>query len=270
LAVTSYPFREYIDYPSNKAPAPSGKRFDMVAFPGVMVEKFGIHNVNPLIEHFGAQDAAYFAKFRNALSKANSHLVDLGLSGREFYSADSAVRQAAVSDGRKWVEMAAALGSPSVRQHVKASKGQEPNVDLAAQSLGSLAEYGAQKNVVINLENDGAIAEDPFFLVSVIEKVKNPYLRALPDFGNALMAHDAAFNQKGVSAMLGHAFNMCHIKDSVQTKAGQDVSVDLPPLFKLAHSSGYRGYFSMEVDSRGSDPFAGTQRLVNETLKCLG
>ncbi len=154
-------------------------------------------------------------------------------------------------------------------QHVHGNRGEKPSVDLAAQSLGELAEYGAKHGVVINLENDNAISEDPFFLTDVIDKVNSPHLRALPDFGNSLIAHDSDYNQRGVAAMLKRAYNMCHVKDVVRSSGGQEKTVDLKKMFALAKDSSYRGYFSMEYDSGLGDPFAGTARLVSETLRYL-
>jgi len=73
-------------------------------------------------------------------------------------------------------------GSPSVRQHLSGSHGMKPDVDLAAKSLGALADYGVSKDIVVILENDSAVNEDPFLIVKIIETVRNPYLRALPAF----------------------------------------------------------------------------------------
>ena len=42
--------------------------------------------------------------------------------------------------------------------------------------LARAAEYGAKKNVVVHLENDNPISEDPFFIAQVIEKVNSPWL----------------------------------------------------------------------------------------------
>ena len=165
--------------------------------------------------------------------------------------------------------MAVSIGSPSVRQHVQTSSGQKPDVALAAASLGEMAAYGAKHNVVVNLENDNPVAEDPFFLVAVIEKVNNPYLRGLPDFGNSLIGHDADYNRKAVAGMLAHAFNMCHVKDTVESDSGKKSQVDLKTMFRLAQDASYRGYFSMECEANGNDPFAGTQKLVSETLEYL-
>jgi len=267
LAVTSYPFRAFIDSPGNGDRDKSKPGITLLEFPAQMAEKFGIHNVNPVIEHFRSTDSAYLASFRAALVKAGSHIVDLGLNEGRFYDPDPNRRQKGIDDGKKGIDIALALGSPSVRQHVAGSM--HTNVDLAAQSLAKLAEYGAQKNIVVNLENDTPGPEDPFFLVQVIVKVNNPYLRALPDFGNSIIGHDEAFNERALKGMFAHAFNMSHVKEDVLDEKGKKYHVDLPNVFAIAKASGYRGYFSMEYETEGGDPYAGTQELVNHTLKCL-
>ena len=269
LALTSYPFRAYIASPSNRARNPALPGMDLKQFAKLAIDKFGIHNINPLLDHFTSTDPAYLDSFRKAVADAGSHIVDLGLSGGAFYSSEEKERERAVSISRRCIDVASIIGSPSVRQHVHGKRGEKPNVDLAAQSLGQLAEYGMKHGVVINLENDSAISEDPFFLTAVIDKVNSPHLRALPDFGNTLIAHDADYNQRGVTAMLKRAYNMCHVKDVVKSSAGQDKTVDLKKMFALAKESSYRGYFSMECDSGLGDPFAGTTRLVKETLGYL-
>ncbi len=269
LAVTSWPFRTLIESPTNRQRDPGVPGIDLKEFAAMIVEKFDVHNINPLSDHFHSTEPAYLDSFREAVAKAGSHIVDLGLSGKQFYSPDAATRTEAVEFGRKWIDIAAAIGSPSVRQHVSGRRGETPNVDLAAASLGEMAEYGAKRNIVVNLENDSAVSEDPFFLVSVIEKVNSRHLRALPDFGNSLQGHDAAFNERAVSAMLKHAYNMCHVKDTLRSATGQTYVVDLKKMFELAKTSHYKGYFSMEFDTKSGDPFSGTQKLIEETLKYL-
>lgn len=269
LAVTSYPFRAYIDVPNNEERDKTKPGMTLLEFPARMAEKFGIHNVNPVIQHFASTDPAYLAKFREALTKAGSHIVDLGLGDGLFYDPDAARRQKSVDKGKNGIDVALAVGSPSVRQHVGGRHGISPNVDVAAESLTRLAEYGAQHNIVVNLENDSPGAEDPFFLVQIIAKANHPYLRALPDFGNSIIGHDEAYNERALKGMFAHAFNMSHVKEFLQDEQGKKYQVDLPKVFAIAKASGYRGYFSMEHDSGSSDPFPGTQHLVDMTMKCL-
>jgi sugar phosphate isomerase/epimerase len=269
LAVTSFPFRSYINCPGNKAFDKGDQGFDLKEFASVMVKRFGVHNINPLAAHFSSTDPAYLDSFRKAVEKAGSHVVDLGLSGAMVYDPDAAKRQVGVDNGRKWMDIAVVIGCPSVRQHVSGSPGTKPDVGLAAETLTQLAEYGAKRNVVVNLENDSAVSEDPFFVTAVIEKVNSPYLRALPDFGNSIMGHDAEFNRKAVTAMLTHAFNMVHVKNTVQDKQGRVYEIDLKTMFALAKAANYPGYYSMEFDTAAGDPFPGTQLLISKTLEYL-
>jgi sugar phosphate isomerase/epimerase len=269
LAVTSWPFRAYIETPTNHGRDRSKPGMDLTEFPAVVATKFGVYNINPLSDHFRSSDPAYLDAFRRAVEKAHSHIVDLGLPGGHFYAPDSVTRKAGVDSGRKWIDIARVIGSPSVRQHVTGSPGAKPDVALAAESLGELAEYGAKREIIVNLENDNPIAEDPFFLVSIIRKVNSPYLRALPDFGNSLIDHDPEYNEKGVRAMFKYVYNMCHVKDTVQSDDGKRETVDLKKMFAIARENSYRGYFSMEFDTGAGDPFHGTETLVQESLRYM-
>jgi sugar phosphate isomerase/epimerase len=269
LALTSWPFRAYMESPANRDRDRSKPGMDIIGFARMAIERFNIHNINPLAAHFPSTEPRYLASLREEMAKAGSHFVDLGLGAGRFYDPDPAVRKASVDGSKRWIDIAAVLGSPSVRQHLGGSRGVKPNIDHAAQSLGELAAYGARKNIVINLENDSLVNEDPFVIVKVIEKVNNPYLRALPDFGNTMLKGDAAYNYKGVDAMFKHVFNMVHVKDEVISENGTTYKIDLARAFGIAKAHGYRGYFSMEWETKAGDPFDGTRRLVEETLHYL-
>jgi sugar phosphate isomerase/epimerase len=269
LAVTSWPFRAYMEAPGNHDRDRSKPGMDAKDFAAMAVERFGIHNINPLSAHFSSTEPAYLEQLRNAVAKAGSHIVDLGHGGRSFYHPDKAKRQAAIEFGKKGVDMAVLLGSPSVRQHLNAAPGVKEDVNLTAETLGELAEYGEKKNIVINLENDAPVGEGPFFLVAVMEKVRSPYLRGLPDFANSMNpSGDAELNYKGVTAMFRHVFNMAHVKSGYVDDKGKMQPVDLARLFSIAKQAGYRGYFSMEAEMPG-DPFANTAAMAKETLKYL-
>ena len=270
LSVTSYPFRTLIDFPGNKERDPSKPGMDLKDFAAMVATRFNVHNVNPLGGHFRSTDPAYIDEFRNSIEKAGSHLVDLGLGGRYYYDPDPAKRSDAVSYGKKWIDIAKTLGSPSARLHINGAKGAKPDVARAAETLGEVAAYGEKRNIVINLENDNPVAEGPFFLVEVIEKVKSPYLRGLPDFANSLSpAFDPELNYKAVKGMFRHVFNMVHVKPGYMDDKGELHRVDLAKLFAIAKDAGYRGYYSMEVEMPG-DVYANTEMMVRETLKHIG
>ena len=269
LSVTSWPFRAYMEAPGNRDRDRSKPGMDAKDFAATVVERFGIHNINPLTAHFSSTEPAYLEELRKSIAKAGSHIVDLGHGGRSFYHPDAAKRQDAIEYGKRGVDIAVLVGSPSVRQHIGGAPGTKPDVNLTAETLGEVAAYGEKKNIVINLENDAPVAEDPFFLVAVIEKLHSPYLRALPDFANSLnLGGGDELNYKAVTAMFRHVFNMCHVKTESNDKEGKRHTVDLARLFGIAKAAGYRGYYSMEAEMPG-DPFVNTQKTAEEALKCL-
>ena len=269
IAVSSWPFRAWIESPANRwARKPNLPGMDLKDFAAMVVEKFNIHNIEPLAEHLSSTNAAYLAEFRAAVDKAGSHVIDLPSGGRNsFYDPDAAKRALAVDSAKKWVDVAVALGSPSVRVHVAGVHGVAPDVDPTAESLRQVADYGAQKNVVINLENDDIKTEDAFFLVKVIVKADHPWLHALPDFCNSMLTGNEQFDYDAVTAMFKHAYNICHVKDS-ELDGHKLFRIDIVKTFGILKASGYRGYCSMEFEGEG-DPYEGTQKLIDATMKNL-
>ncbi|MGH9436178.1 MAG: sugar phosphate isomerase/epimerase family protein [Terriglobia bacterium] len=268
LSVTPWPFRAYIESPTNHDRNPKLPGMGLTDFAAMVAEKFDVHNINPLSWMFRSTDSTYLAAFRKSVSTAGSHIVGLGLAGGNFYNPDPAIRKTSVTRAKKWIDIAVEIGSPSVRPAIDAPHRVKPDVDYCARSFGALAEYGARRNIVVNMENDDPYTQDPFFTVAVIKKVDNPYLRALPDFGNSAVK-GADFNARALTVMFAHAYNMTHVKNAVSGEHGRVFKVDMDRIFGIAKASGYRGWYSMEYDTDFGDPYAGTRELVRQTLAHL-
>ena len=270
IAVASWPFRMFIEAPANKwARDLKLPGMTLTEFPAMVVKRFGVYNIEPLDQHFPSTDAVYLPKFRAAVEKAGCHVADIPCDVNAcYYHTDPAQRKLAVENGKKWVNIAAEIGSPSIRTGYPGPVHMTPDVDRMAESMTQLAEYGASKNIIVALENDDNRTQDPFFLVKVIEKVNNPYLHALPDFCNSMLTHDQDFNNRAMEVMFKHAYNICHMKDEEGDDKGKFHTVDVAKCFEIAKAQGYRGFFSMEWEGNG-EPYAGTQRLIDETLKYL-
>jgi sugar phosphate isomerase/epimerase len=266
VAVASYPFREFIAGKEHKSGNPMMELKDFAAH---VVEKFNVHHIEPWSPHFPSTDAKYLEQFRAAVDKAESSVVDIAVDGRySQYAMDATEREKAVAYGKQWVDIAVVLGSPSIRTHIHEAKDSKPDVARTADSLSRVVEYCSTKNVVLHLENDDPVSEDPFFIAQVIEKVNSPWLHALPDFGNSLAAHDEDYAYRGVEAMFAHAYGICHVKDGEVNDQGKAVHVDLARTFGILKKYGYKGYCSIEYDAPG-DPYKPTAELVEQTVKFL-
>jgi sugar phosphate isomerase/epimerase len=271
IAIASYPFRDFIAGRNEKAGSGGSGKMELKEFAAHAGAKFNIKKIEPWSEHFRSLDKAYLEELRAAVAKAGGAIVNMAVDGEHSpYAADGAERERAVAFSKQWIDAAVAIGSPSVRTNLPRAKDSKPDLERTVESLKRVAEYGAAKNVVVNLENDNPVSEDPFFLVKAIEKVNSAWLHALPDFANTLAAYEEEYAYRGIEAMFGHAYNISHVKET-EVGDGKDkvAHVDLARTFGIAKKHGYRGYFSMEWDSPG-DPYAGTVGLIEKTLKNLG
>jgi sugar phosphate isomerase/epimerase len=254
LAVASYPFRKVVP---------------LLEFPKMVADRYGLHAIEPLDEHFLSTAPEYLQQLNAALAASGSRVANIpvGRLGGSFYDADAAKRGQVVEKAKHWIDVAVALKSPSVRMHVGSAKN-APNVQWAAESLRQVAAYGETRNVAVHLENDDPKSEEAFFLIDVMNAAKSPWLRALPDFCNSmLLERGEDYNYKAVSAMFDQAWGICHVKDSEQD-GKKMFHVDLKRTFEIAKNARFRGYYSMEFDAEG-DPFAPTAKLIEASLGIL-
>ncbi|MES1257388.1 MAG: sugar phosphate isomerase/epimerase family protein [Acidobacteriota bacterium] len=271
LAIASYSFRSLIDTPRNRArnTVPQGGWIALKDFPALMAQKYNVHAVELLNQHFPSVEPAYLRELREAVQSAGSRIVNIPTGvGASVYDTDESRRALAVVNAKKWVDTAVALDCPSIRVHIQGAKGLTPDAELAARSLLEIALHGQARGVVVNLENDDPATEDAFFVAKVIDRAHSPWLRALPDFCNSMLRGDEKFNYDAVSAMFQRAYNISHVKDS-EVDGDRIVRVDLARTFMIAKESGYKGWFSIEWEGAG-DVWEENGKLIGQSLRYMG
>lgn len=270
IAVASYPFRDFIIPAEYVTPAAkTTPKMEITEFAAHVIDKFQVNKIEPWSAHFRSLDAKYLADFRSALDRARASVVNIAVDGKySFYAPVPRDRLRAFAANKQWIDAAVSLGSPSIRTHIASVRNQPPDLERCADTLKLIADYGAQRNVVVHLENDDGVTEDPFFLAKLIDKVNSPWLRGLPDFGNSLMHLPPEKAYDGLEAMFSRAYGICHVKDSESTEKGAVVRVDAAYAFGILKKSGYRGYLSMEYDD-AVDPYRGTSELIEQSLRFL-
>ncbi len=265
LSVSSYPFRSVIESAHRRATESAKPGMTLQQFAQSIPEKFRVHGIEPWSRHFHSTDPAYLRELSDAFKAAGVRVVNIPVDEPVHPCADDLDQRAtSAATWRTWVDVAVALGSPSIRVHMPGIRS-APDCVLA--SLRGLADYGTQKNIVINLENDDPVSEQATRIVDTIEKTNNPFLRALPDFCNSMLAGDEEYDYRSIAVMFAHAYNISHVKDE-EVERGKVYRIDLARTFSIAKKANYRGYFSMEWDGEG-DPYQGTQRLIEASLQNL-
>ena len=268
VAISVWAFRSIIDAPLNDERGPKLSAMDMKDFAAHVREKFNVVNIEPYNRYFKSLEPAYLDQFRNALTKSGTHAVNLAADmDTSYFDADANTRAKSVSEAKTWIDVAVAIGSPSVRTSMSSVKN-PPNLDLAAESLKLVADYAASKNVVVHLENDNLVYEDAFFIEKLVRKVNHPYVHALPDFGNSYGSGDPAFAARAVKALLPLAYAISHVKPTSTTAQGKEMQVDLAANFAAARAANYKGYFSMEYEGK-EEIHAATAKLIEQSLKLI-
>ncbi len=266
ISVASYPFREFVAGQHDEQSV-RNKKMPLKDFAPHVAAKFNIRKVEPWSEHFLSLEPGYLDEIRDIAGKAGCSFADIAADGENsLYSPEPSERERAIQFGKTWIDVAARLGSPSVRINIAPAKNVKPDAALIAEGLKPIAEYAAAKNIAVHLENDNPVSENPFFVVGVLDRVNTRWLHALPDFGNSLAALPAEEAYRGLDQMFAHAYAITHVKDTTTTPTNVVVQVDMERIFALAKKYSYKGFFSMEWETAG-DVYAGTAKLIAVTLK---
>lgn len=269
LAVSTYPFRTLIKGKERDADGMNKSGMTLQDFAQTVPERLQVHGIEPWSNHFESTDPTYVQTLAAAFSKAGLRVVNIAVDASVHLCDNDPQQQSAGLDQyRKWIDAAVILNSPSIRIHVPSGPEHRADLPCALETLGRLAKYGAEKKIVVNLENDNPKTEDPFTIVEILHSVNSPFLRALPDFCNSmLIADDPDYNDKGLTAMFKYAYNISHVKDS-ESDRGKLYTVDMHNIFEIAKRAHYRGFFSMEFEGTG-DPYQGTASLIRRSMEAL-
>lgn len=267
IAVATYPFRSTLVSPTNHDRDASKPGMDLATFARFIRTEFHVRGIEPLSLHFPSTEPGEILRLRAAFDAAGVHTVNIPVDDSvELCSANAATRNAGNARYRRWIDIAVTLRSPSIRIWIPKCS-DTSDLPRAVDALKPTFDYATVHNIVINLENDDPILSSDKRILAAIRLAGTPYLRALPDFANSLMAGDEQFNAQAVQRMFAHAWNITHVKDA-ETIRDKRETVSLPELFGIAKTARYRGYYSMESDS-DVDPVVDTKHLIKQSLDLM-
>lgn len=261
LAVATYPFRARILSPTNTERSDKFPGMDLADFARYIRSEFNVFGIEPLHSHFASTDAADIHILKANFDAVGVRTVNIPVDEDvDLTSPDPARREAAIHTFERWIDIAVILQAPSIRIGTVPHGTAPSDIANPAAALAPLLSYAAAHNVVVCLENDDPIFGSADRIVAILKQVSSPWLRALPDFGNALMGGDDAFNTEAVRRMFRYAASIAHVKDAEMIDKVRRTA-SLKELFPIARQSGFHGYFSMESDS-SADPIPDTHHLI--------
>ena len=157
----------------------------------------GLEYVNQLYpEVMLAEDKAaaiedFVAKNNELAKKYKLQNVLIMIDGEGSLSVeDEPERSKAVENHKIWVDAASAMNCSAIRVNLHGSNDFETWSAASVKSLTELANYGADKNINILVENHGRLSSNGEALMQVINRVDLPNCGTLPDYGNFCIAED--------------------------------------------------------------------------------
>jgi hypothetical protein len=236
-------------------PAAAGK-LDIMDFPEMLADRFGIHNVEVQQIHFLSMEPSYYRKFLERVKKAKSRMIDMplelddhGYSGTiSPCSADPQNRARAIELTKQWIDRAAIIECPSVM--INQGPMLPDDLGPVIESLQTLSAYGKSKKVAVIMENRGRTP--PETLVKVM-RASGTY--ANPDIGNF---PDEATRERGLRLLYPLSITVSHVKRN-------PARFDFERAIRISKEMNFRGVYSLETG--GPDPYAAAQLVLDELLK---
>jgi sugar phosphate isomerase/epimerase len=228
-----------------------GKQLDPLDFAKTAKLEYGIDGVEYVNQFFKdkAKDRAYLAELKK---RARDYGVDSVLIMCDGEGAlgdpDAAKRKQAVENHYKWVEAARFLGCHSIRVNAQSQGSYEEQIELAADGLRRLTEFGADHGINVIVENHGKLSSNGDWLTTVIKKVGHPRCGTLPDFGNFNLGDGKEYDRyRGVEQMMPFAKGVS-AKTHDFTPNGAEAHTDYWKMLKLVLAAGYHGHVGIEYE----------------------
>ena len=235
----------------NKRPAPL--KMNMLDLPDEVADRLHLHHLEVCNINLLSMDPSYIGEFKQRLHDAKSKVVDLiveldppATTYRGYISVcspDRAIRAHAIELTKKWIDIAAVLGSPSVMPN-QGVHYLPQDLTPCIEGLKALVDYGKPKGVAVILEPRGQRLEQLLDLIKGSGAYSNPQIGSV----------------EGLRLLYPLARTVQHISDNPRS--------NLPTAIKLSKELGFKGWFSIETDG-GPDAWAEIQNVINALLVYL-
>ena len=270
ISISTWSLHNYFQSTREKEFTLPGNMLALIDFPEMIADRYKVHNLEFCAPHFASTEKTYLQEVKGRLTQAHSRVVNMPVDIDELWTGgglsdtDEKVRDAAVNGSKVWIDVAAAIGSKSVRCDPGKLNPQDypPTLD----SYKRLAAYGRPKGVRVIIENHGGVgSEHPEELVRLFEQAGPDAVGALPDFGNF---PDEETREKGLALLFPYAHVVCHAKGLEFDAAGNETKFDFPKCIQISKQAAFAGVYSIEFEGPG-DPYVGVQKTLDELLKYL-
>lgn len=248
IGCTTVSFRTRFPATRPKGFKPSEPDLALLDVPVLFADQLGIRNVEVWSKHFPEQSVAFAAKLRAAAGRAGTRIINVQFDEPPFdlSSADAAKRRRCIEATKKWIDIAAACGAPSLRANTGGKAGEPFDLPTTADSFHQLADYGATVGVKVLVENHGGHSLKAGNVAGIVKAVNSPWCRSLPDFGNMPAEFTTAERVSFLNQILPFA-HLISAKGMVFGPDGKHTSYDIGACVRAAETAGFSGLYSIEL-----------------------
>jgi hypothetical protein len=219
---------------------PEAGQIGLLDLPRVLRDELDMRVIDLNTTTLGESGPIDLDALRDAAHQAGCFLTNLKMNQRDLNmdSPDEQVRAHAMSEYKKSIDVAAQLGCRWARPLPRA---EEPDFAIHVASYRELADYAAEKNVEMLVENFGWMQDDPGAIPRIIDAVGHN-IAPCPDIGN-WDSEDLRF--AGLAQSFPNAVT-CDFKAREITSEGEHPLYDLKRCFDIGWQTGFRGPWCLE------------------------
>ena len=245
------------------------KEIDHLDFYSVAKKEFDISAVEYVNTFFfnKARDATYLKEMKTRADdlSVRSLLIMCDNEGN-LGDPDDSKRKTAVENHYKWAEAAKFLGCHSIRVNARSEGSYDEQIELAADGLRRLAEFGDNIGINTIVENHGGLSSNGKWLSAVMEKVDHPRIGTLPDFGNFRLDGEEWYDRyQGVRELMPYA-KAVSAKSHEFDSDGNEINTDYYKMMKIVLDASYNSHVGIEYEGTAHSEMEGI-RLTLELLK---
>ena len=229
-------------------------------------QALGLLGVEMIHQQLESEDNSYLQKLKRHAFRRGISLYSLGTS-QDFVWDDAEKRQANVAHTKHCIDLAHAMGVPSIRvnagtwrrddnfANINESKGwstpwegssQEEGLQWAVDGLGACLDYAAECGVMLLLENHWGLTTYPEGMLHILDTLDSPWLRAILDMGNFYFCED----MYAAMERLAPYVDVAHAKTYPGGGLVFTIPLDFVRIFRILQGVGFGGYVSIEMEGK--------------------
>lgn len=240
---------------------PNARQFSLTDLPRIMRDDLDMRVIDLNTSSLGPTSPAWLDKVKSAVDEAGCIMINLKMNqrGLDMNSPAAGIRKKALQTYKRSIDAASHLG---IRWARPLPLKQTPDMKIHIASYRELAEYGAQRDVQLLVENYAWMESDPQSVVKLIKAIDRDVV-ACPDTGN--WANNET-RYAGLAATFPLAVT-CDFKARALGKQGEHPLYDLKRCFTIGHTAGFKGPWCLEHANSDRDTLFRELTMLRNMLR---